>query len=195
MNYDIVGILVIGDPASANPSAHQTLEFWLAAGPEQESCLLNDFPRMMLQGLTVNLVSGRLVACQSKTCLIYQEGLWKDLQNTTVVRASQSSATAEDAVLLIGGDLRNSTEWIPVDGSPAQPGPFIIRHGWNHCTMQINDNVIVVTGGYNTESLVTEYQLDNENETPLTEMLGKGRLGHACGVYQDADGQQVEKYS
>ena len=84
----------------------------------------------------------------------------------------------------------NTTEWIPVDGSPARPGPFIVRHGQDHCTMQISDNIIVVTGGDNTESLVTEYHLDGGTETHLTPM-GQPRRNHACGVYRDAGGQQV----
>merc|ERR1712210_150480 len=48
-----------------------------------------------------------------------------------------------------------------------------------------------VTGGRDTNDLVTSYQLtSNGDETPLTPM-NQGRNGHACGVYQDAGGQQV----
>merc|ERR1712037_102317 len=39
--------------------------------------------------------------------------------------------------------------------------------------------------------MVTSYQLTgNGDETPLTPM-NQGRYDHACGVYQDAGGQQV----
>ena len=48
----------------------------------------------------------------------------------------------------------------------------------------------MVTGGRNTEDLVTEYQLSDGRETALTP-LTEGRENHACGVYKDADGQQV----
>ena len=114
------------------------------------------------------------------------------MHDTKEYREYHSSATREDAVLLIGGNSRgtNSTEWIPVDGSAPQPGPFTVRHGGTHCTMQISDNIIVVTGGRYTESLVTEYHLDGGTEIHLAP-LGKPRQDHACGVYQDADGQQV----
>ena len=112
------------------------------------------------------------------------------LQDTIASRFYHSSARTEDAVLLIGGDHSNSTEWIPVDGSPAQPGPFTVRHGINHCTMQISDKTIVVTGGGDTKDLVTQYDLPTGKETPLTP-LGQPRSGHACGLYQDLDGQQV----
>ena len=145
---------------------------------------------------TVNLISGHLVACFFDTCDIYQEGSWQHLQNTTVGRSLHSSATREDAVLLIGGNSSNSTEWIPVNGSAAQPGPFTVRHGTRHCTIQLSD-VLVVTGGklgnfLPSEAFVTKYHLEEGTETPLTPM-GKPRLGHACGVYLDADDQEVSK--
>ena len=56
--------------------------------------------------------------------------------------------------------------------------------------MKISEEVIVVTGGVGTWDLVTEYQLTDGRETNLTN-LTEGRENHACGVYQDADGQQV----
>ena len=146
----------------------------------------------------MNLVSGQLVACFRDTCEIYQDGLWKHLQNTMVSRASHSSATTQDAVLLIGGyditsyETTNTTEWIPVDGSAAQPGPFTVRHGDRHCTIQISDEVIVVIGGYHTEDYATEYHLVDGTETPLTSLVQQ-RSSAACGVYQDAHGQQVRK--
>merc|ERR1712113_459974 len=92
--------------------------------------------------------------------------------------------------LLIGGGFSSSTEFIPVDGSGASPGPFTVRHGYGHCTMKISEEVIVVTGGSQTYDLVTEYQLTDGRETAL-KPLTQGRQDHACGVYQDADGQQV----
>ena len=92
---------------------------------------------------TVNLVSGRLVGCSGATCDIYRDGSWQHLQNTTASRYDHSSATTGDAVLLIGGKYSKSTEWIPVNGSAAQPGPFDIRHGYRHCTIQLSDNTLV----------------------------------------------------
>ena len=80
-------------------------------------------------GQTVNLVSGRLVACYWGDCEIYQEGSWQHFQDTIANRQFHSSATREEAVLLIGGQYSDSTEWIQVDGSVAQPGPFTVRHG------------------------------------------------------------------
>ena len=125
--------------------------------------------------------------------VIFQTGLFKvfsRLQRKLRFRAV--SAVKEDRILLIRGSVSRSTEWIPVDGSPSQPGPFDVRHGDSHCTAQLSADSIVVTGGYDTEEYVTNYELSDGYETPLTPMV-QGRWGHACGVYQDAGGQQVSR--
>ena len=153
------------------------------------SCQLNDFPRE-INTPTVNLVSGHLVACYDGTCEIYKGGLWQHLQNTTVQRIYHSSASTEEAVLLIGGGNLKTVEWIPVDGSPAHQGQFTIRHGYWHCTIQISADIIVLTGG--TSINVTQYQLPAGTETPMTSFR-LPRSGHACGVYKDTDDQQVRK--
>ena len=189
------GILFIGGfpPPTQSVELTQSVEFWSATDPEKGSCVLNNYPREMKQGPTVNLVSGRLVACYLDTCEIYKEGgSWEHLQNTTVMRGYHSSATREGAVLLIGGSGTSTTEWIPVNGSAAQQGPFTVRHGLFHCTIKISDDVTVVTGGVNAIDWVTEYHLVDGKETPLTSM-GQPRFHHACGVYRDADNQQVSK--
>ena len=192
MTIDLAGILVIGS-RSETSSASQSVEFWSATDPEQGSCGLNDFPRKMDSGPTVNLVSGCLVACFETSCEIYQDGSWKHLQNTTDRRRYHSSATAEKGLLLIGGFFSDSTEWISVDGSGPQPGPFRVLNGPHHCTIQLSDDIVVLTGGVNyVENYVTQYHLSDGTKTALTP-LGRPRESHACGVYQDAGGKQVSK--
>ena len=151
----------------------------------------------MYQGPTVNLVNGSLVACFSYTCEIYQDGSWQHLQDTTVSRRYHSSVATEDAVLLIGGYGLKTTEWVPVGPtSPAKREPFSIRHGLDHCTIKTSADVIVVTGGYCSDvfchEMVTQYQIHDGTETILTPM-GQPRYHHACGVYLDANNQQVSK--
>ena len=185
---NIPGILVMGGDTSY---AFRSVEFW----SEQGGCILSDYPRGLNQAPTTNFVSNRLVTCGLRTCDIYKEGSWEQLQSTTASltrRIHHSSAKTADAVLLIGGSYSNTTEWIPMDGSAAHQGPFIVKHGESHCTVQISDDTIVVTGGFRTEDYVTQYQLTDGTETPLTS-LGQPRRGHACGVYQDLSGQQVSK--
>ena len=160
--------------------------------PEQGSCALNDYPRELQEGPTVNLISGRLVACLYDTCEIFEDGSWQHLQDTTATRRLHSSASTADAVLLIGGKNIHSTEWIPVDGSAARPGPFEVMNGYRACTIQINEDVIVVTGGAYTEDFVTKYRLDNGKETPLPPLV-QPRYDHACAVYDDKRGDKVKK--
>ena len=116
---------------------------------------------------------------------------WTKLVDTRYPRMLHSSAESEDRILLIGGSASNSTEWIPVDGSPSQPGPFKVRHGHAHCTVQVSSDLMVVIGGIDTWDYVTEYQLTGEaTETALSSLI-IGREEHACGVYQEGGGQQV----
>ena len=187
------GILVIGGYSS---SGGQSVEFWTSANPEEGSCELSDYPRQISEGPTANLVSGQLVACFQDSCEIYNNGQWDQLTETRSDRQEHSSAVKENRILLIGGSYSRSTEWISLDGSPSQAGPFEVRHGHLHCTIQLSADLIVVTGGVDTESYVTEYQLtgNNSNETPLTPMR-QARYRHACGVYQGAAGQQVRRVS
>ena len=185
------GILVLGGDST---SASQSVEFWSPANPEEGSCELSDYPREMSDGPTANLVSGQLVACYEYSCEIYNNGQWDQLTETRSTRRYHSSAVKENRILLIGGYFSRSTEWISADGSPSQAGPFEVRHGSGHCTIQPSADLIVVTGGHETKSYVTEYQLTGKDgkETPLTPMR-QGRYGHACAVYQGAAGQQVRR--
>ena len=188
------GILVLAGDDSA---AWKSVEFWSTLDPDEASCTMNDYPRMMSAGPTVNLVSDRLVGCYYDRCEVYRNGSWQHLQDTLHAREWHSSAKTDDAVLLIGGYYsEETTEWIPIDGSPAHPGPFFIRHWYKHCTIQVNALTIVVTGGRTStydhyyQDYVTEYKLNDVTETPLTPLL-KPRRQHACGSFLNDNGQQV----
>ena len=165
--------------------------------------MLKDYPRDMSWGPNVNLVSGQLVACCEASCDTFEGGEWNHLVETRdPTRIYASNAVNDQRMLLIGGgqvgpDIPDTTEWIPVDGSPAQPGPFNVDLGPSHCTIQTAPDRIVVTGGLvaNSEeyTYVAEHQLAGDfTETPLTPML-RSRVGHACGVYQGVGGQQVSE--
>ena len=201
------GILVIGGQPGWPGTADPSVEFWTAADPEEgscvnpeerscadpeeRSCVLNDYPRSMGAGPTADLVSGQLVACYGPMCEVYDGREWVHLVATRETRFYHSSAVNGDRILLIGG-LSRSTEWIPADGSPSQSGPFEVRHGQNHCTIQLSPNTIVVTGGFESEEYVTEYQLTGDaTEFHLTSMKYGGRSYHACAAYIEPGGKQV----
>ena len=165
--------------------------------------MLQDYPRQMIRGPNVNLVAGQLVACSEGSCDTFDGGEWNHLVDfLDPGRIFASNAVNDDRMLLIGGAAanKNTTEWIPVDGSPAQPGPFNGNlHLHSQCTIQTAPDRIVVTGGAReigiryTYDYVAEYQLTGDfTETALTPML-QGRIGHACGVYQRVGGQQVRR--
>ena len=168
--------------------------------------MLKDYPREV-HGPTANLVSGQPVACYGSSCDTFEDGEWNPLVETRdPSRIYPSSAVNDHRMLLIGGGQvdpadSDSTEWIPVDGSPAQPGPFSIDNlGPSHCTIQTAPDRIVVTGGRRgnsedeyTYDYVAEHQLTGDfTETILTPMR-QSRVGHACGVYQGVGGQQVRR--
>ena len=110
------GILVIGGSTS---SGSRSVEFWSPANPEKGSCELSDFPREMRYSPTVNLVTGKLVACYEDSCDLYNNKQWKQLTETRSSRINHSSAVKENRILLIGGYFSRSTEWISADGSPS----------------------------------------------------------------------------
>jgi len=116
---------------------------------------------------------------------------WTKIADTRSTRIFHSSAQHEDRILLIGGWVSSSTEWISTNGGESQIGPWTVRHGLAHCTIQVFSDLIVVTGGGDTYDYVTEYQLTGDaTETEMTSLIN-GRFGHACGAYREAGGQQV----
>ena len=179
----VPGILVLG-----GSSASTSLEFLSTDNPGQNNCLLNNYPRSIESQPSTNFVAGKLVTCYGGQCEIYDNGVWKFLVYTRSSRTWHSSAQTEDRILLIGGSS-SSTEWISLDGSASQNGPFTVRNPYSHCTIQLSPDLIVVTGGWSSSAYVTEYQLTTGTQRILTN-LNTGRSYHACGVYHNA-GQQV----
>ena len=155
----------------------------------------------MSYGPTINVVLGNLVVCHRGACLIYTNGSWRHLQNMMEDRIWQSSASTSVAVLLLGGYSFSSgqgsiltTELIPLDGSAAFEGPFKIRHSWDHCTIQISEDIFILTGGRYTSNLVTEYTMTGKERQMSSLLLG--RAGHACSTYYNQGTQdQARNFS
>ena len=168
----------------SNPG-RTSIEFW---SPSGGNCVLPDYPRNMEYYPTMNFISGQLVACYQKSCEMYREGNWEHLVDLNPGRADHSSIQQNDRILLVGGYGTRDSVWVPLDGSPTEPGP-IIRHGEYHCTIQVSNDIFIVTGGHQTEERVTEYNLSAGIELQLNNIAP--RSNHACGAYQDANGQKV----
>ena len=194
------GVLVIGTLANQkfigkegyNASGSRSIELWTPDSPNQ-SCILPDYPRRLERTATLNFVSGRLIACGSESCDVYQNNMWVHLQDTLQYRGGHhSSLSLSDAVLLIGGTATDGTwdtELIPADGSSPSPGPFKSRllHGHDHCSIQMSEDTFIMTGGSNSERVVTKYTMNGENE--FLPVLHQGRSNHACGSYRQGDNQ------
>ena len=182
--FYLIGLLLLGGP---DDEEDRSEEFWSPTTPDF-GCVLPDLPEEMSWGPTVNLVLGNLVACHGGTCFIYNNGSWQHLQDMMEDRIWHSSATTSTAVLLLGGYHSSSgagniitTELMPVDGTSAFEGPFHIRHGWDHCTIQLSETTFLLTGGRYTTDLVTEYTMEGMTRN-MTNLL-QGRAGHACSMY------------
>ena len=146
-------------------------------------------------GPTADMVSGDLVACYELSCDIYKNGEWNHLVDTRESRRFHSSVVKDNRVLLIGGrDATTTTEWISMDGSPSQEGPFTNRHGPGHCTIRVSNEKIVMVAGTDgtSEYFVTEYDLTSGMATPLTNLIQYRRMP-ACGVYKGTGDEQVRR--
>ena len=117
------------------------------------------------------------------SCEIYNGGgEWTHLVDTSSERRHHSSAVKENRILLIGGFQSKST----VAGAFRCQARLRSLHPSAIFQPDFGNRRI-------TEENVTSYQLSgNGDEIPLTP-IQHGRHEHACGVYQDAGGQQVRR--
>ena len=170
-----------------------SVEFWSAVNPDEGSCVTADYPREMNYGPTANFVAGQLVVCGENRCDVYVAGQWVFLVTTLAEYKYHSSVVRGDRILLIGGERSKTTEWISLDGSSPETGPFKTRHGGLQCTIQVSSDIVIMLSGWGSGGKVTEYRLDVPNEgTPLTDRLDDQTRNAACGVYQNVAGQQVK---
>jgi hypothetical protein len=148
----------------------------------------------MWDGVTVDLVEGRVLACYSASCLELTGSGWEAGPSTLHNRTFHTSAVTAEGLLLVGGvDSPLTTELLPLAGGPSREG-FPLQPGRkDHCSIQLSADTIVLTGGLDTESLVTEYSgLGTGGEVTTRELpaLLNPRYIHVCGVYT-VDGTQV----
>jgi len=143
---------------------------------------------------TINYIDKSLVACGQFNCLLYKRSGWEELVDTLQRRFTQTSAVIQGNILLIGGDeesgIGDSTEWIHVTGEPSQMGISLEDKWTRHCSIQTNEDTIVLNGGELTADKVTEYSGigGRLTQTQFPNLIHK-RMEHACGAYEK-DGKQ-----
>jgi hypothetical protein len=151
----------------------------------------------MLSGPTVDTVDGRVLACYDDSCLELTGSGWEAGPSTLHSRIHHTSAVTAEGLLLVGGSYsRTTTELLPLDGGSSRQG-FPLQPGRrDHCSIQLSADTIVLTGGWDTESLVTEHSgLGTGGEVTTRELpaLLTPRWDHACGVYT-VGGTQVGRW-
>ena len=117
-------------------------------------------------------------------------GRWQQV-DTLEWRVAHTSAVVPDGLLLVGGSgSPNTTEIIPKKREGDKTGGYM---GFSldtarqfHCSIQTDETSIVLTGGLDSEFLVTEHtELGDLEDVESREIanLTIGRYYHACGMY------------
>merc|ERR1711971_1289235 len=148
--------LLVGGWSSPNSSEVLSLE-------QELTCSLPPLPAEM-SGHTVDVVDGKVVACLEYLCYQLVGDSWVFLSANLFARAGHTSSVTDQGLLLVGG-------W---------SNPFNLA-AYN---AEVSASTIVMTGGLDTEDLVTEVSgiggaVSFKNLSSLT----TGRWDHACGMY------------
>jgi len=146
-----------------------------------------------MYGNTATALGEELVVCYNVTCWqLTEDSGWDVLAVTKESRRYHSAASTSQGLLLLGGSDSPETTEILQDNQSLQG--FTLSPGRkNHCSIQVNPSTIILTGGSQTTSTVTEIS-NLENDEVLSRDLPSlvtGRRNHACGAYTIAPAQQV----
>jgi len=157
------------------------------------NCSLPDLPDLggYWEDLSLDLVGGQLVACRDFDCVVLVEDSWEGIEGPEESRVYHTSAVTSRGLLLIGGYNSPGTTELLQAGQT-----FPLTHNLDeHCSIQVSESTIVLTGGRITLNLVTEY---SGLETGGWEVSSKqlpglvtGRRQHACGTYPGPESQML----
>jgi len=176
------GLLVVGGEGGL-----QSVEFWTPP-PLSAQCFLDDLPHWNFFH-SLDSVNGEVILCGDSYCLQLQEGKWKEVVQLTEKRWRHSSAVTSHGLMLLGGQVSpNTTELVSLEEGGAGELLPLEPPRLDHCSIQISADVVVLTGGRDTEFLVTEHDL-SKRATGVWQLpsLETGRRYHACGHYTVGD--------
>jgi hypothetical protein len=135
----------------------------------------------------VDPLQGKVIACHLDTCDQLSASGWDPVLRTRHNRTGHTSAVTPRGILLVGGaGSPATTELLPGGGGPSQEGWSLQPGRQDHCSIQLNPTMIVLTGGRGSETLVTEHSgLGTGGEVTTRKLpdLLNPRSDHACGVY------------
>jgi len=176
-------VLLVGGWSTSNSSEVLSLE-------QELSCTLPPLP-VEMSGHTVDVVGGKVVACLEYLCYQLVGDSWVFLGANMFARAGHTSSVTDQGLLLVGGwsnpfnPAAYNAEVMPAEGgasSYAFPIPWPGRR--DHCSIQVSGSTIVMTGGLDTEELVTEVSgIGGMVTFKNLSSLATGRWDHACGAY------------
>jgi len=175
--------LLVGGWNTANSSEVLSVE-------QEVSCTLPPLP-VEMSGHTVDVVGGKVVACLEYLCYQLVGDSWVFLSANLFARAGHSSSVTDQGLLLVGGWSNPfnlaayNAEVMPAEGGVSNyafPIPWPGRR--DHCSIQVSGSTIVMTGGLDTEDLVTEVSgIGGVVTFKNLSSLATGRWDHACGAY------------
>jgi len=201
-SWEYEGLLIAG---GYNDVEIHSVELW-SPPPSDFSCRLPDLPRTVEAGATVDLVNDKILVCCNTECHQLVTGGWRSVQSTQERRRWHSSTVIEEKMLLVGGGGSSSTtrdtfcvadstctttEW--VDGVSSKKGFTLSPGRENHCSVLMAEQVLVVTGGWNTETLVEQFSGLTSGTVTSTVLpsLNTGRSQHGCAVYGEPGKQTI----
>ena len=187
------GLLGVGGYSGDN-YIFPDIEFWSPA-PRHIQCTI-PVAWADSRAITLDFVQGRVINCALSQCEELTKTGWKTVASTLEFRRFHTSAVISgQGILLVGGDgSKNTTEIVPIDGGVSRKSFPLETDRFYHCSIQVSDTTIVLTGGgvydnwyvTDTLSLVTEYSglgtATGVVSKELPELLSK-RANHACGMY------------
>ena len=113
-------------------------------------------------------------------------GAWQHWAGTAHTRRYHTSAVTAGGLLLLGGTVEPTrAELVPLGGGQGVEVFTVARPGWkDHCSIQVGEDAMVVTGGQDTDALATLYSGLGGAEVVVEELkaLSFPRHHHACGL-------------
>ena len=138
-----------------------------------------------MSGLTVDSSPATSpVSCLESTCSQLTPSGWESLGATLHPRTSHTTALTTQGLLLVGGaGSPNTTELMDLETGQSREGWSLEPGRQYHCSIQLSSDLVVLTGGYRTETVVSQHSglAEGRGEGGKLPSLGTGRQVHACG--------------
>ena len=147
--------------------------------------------KISLQPSLVSTPNGEILACgglnNEQKCLELKDNQWKEHSNLNKKRYRASAVSMKNGVYIFSGDkTKNTWEWLPDGENKWQIGTCSIPNTFEEgCAVKINDEEILLIGGWQTFQHVLNFNTISQQFEHLGDILNQGRAGHACVLFND----------